>query len=56
MKKKIVKKDKFYLFDFFANCEYFEEEYNYDEPLKLPKVKKLENGDFEIEESSRISR
>lgn len=50
--EKNVKKDKFYLFDFFANCEYFEEEYNYDEPLKLPKVKKLENGDFEIEESS----
>jgi type I restriction enzyme R subunit len=25
------------LFDFFANCEYFEEEFNYDEVLKLPK-------------------
>jgi type I restriction enzyme R subunit len=25
------------LFDFFANCEYFEEDYNYDEVLKLPK-------------------
>lgn len=24
------------LFDFFANCEYFEEEFNYDEVLKLP--------------------
>ena len=23
-------------FDFFANCEYFEEEFNYDEVLKLP--------------------
>lgn len=30
-------KDKFKLFDFFANCEYFEEKYNYDEILKLPK-------------------
>lgn len=31
-----VKKDKFKLFDFFANCEYFEEKFNYDEVLKLP--------------------
>jgi type I restriction enzyme, R subunit len=30
-------KKTFKLFDFFANCEYFEEEYNYDEVLKLPK-------------------
>jgi type I restriction enzyme, R subunit len=27
----------FKLFDFFANCEYFEEEYNYDQVRKLPK-------------------
>ena len=25
------------LFDFFANCEYFEEEFNYDEELNLPR-------------------
>ncbi len=31
------KKTAFKLFDFFANCEYFEEEFNYDEVLKLPK-------------------
>lgn len=31
-----AKKDKFKLFDFFANCEYFEEKFNYDEGLKLP--------------------
>jgi len=31
-----IEKDKFKLFDFFANCEYFEEHYNYDEVLKLP--------------------
>lgn len=31
-----VEKDKFKLFDFFANCEYFEEKFNYDEVLKLP--------------------
>lgn len=31
-----VKKDGYKLFDFFANCEYFEEKYNYDEILTLP--------------------
>lgn len=40
-------KTAFKLFDFFANCEYFETEFNYDEVLKLPppqgKVK--EGGD-----------
>ncbi|MFO0508331.1 MAG: DEAD/DEAH box helicase family protein, partial [bacterium] len=30
-------KESFKLFDFFANCEYFEEKFNYDEKLKLPK-------------------
>ncbi|MDY0079051.1 MAG: DEAD/DEAH box helicase family protein [Ignavibacteriaceae bacterium] len=30
-------KKVFKLFDFFANCEYFEEKFNYDEILKLPK-------------------
>ena len=33
------KKTAFKLFDFFANCEYFEEEFNYDEVLKLPPPK-----------------
>ena len=28
------RKTAFKLFDFFANCEYFEEEFNYDEVLK----------------------
>ncbi len=32
-----VQKTAFRLFDFFANCEYFEEKYQYDEELKLPK-------------------
>lgn len=32
-----VEKLNFKLFDFFANCEYFETEYNYDEVLKLPR-------------------
>jgi type I restriction enzyme R subunit len=38
--KEIVKephKTTYKLFDFFANCEYFEEEFNYDEVLKLPR-------------------
>ena len=32
-------KSAFKLFDFFANCEYFEEEFNYDEVLKLPRAR-----------------
>lgn len=32
-----AKKDGFALFDFFANCEYFEEEFDYDKKLELPK-------------------
>ena len=31
-----VQKDNFKLFDFFANCEYFEEKYDYDEIITLP--------------------
>ncbi|MBA4137565.1 MAG: restriction endonuclease subunit R [Opitutus sp.] len=38
-------KKAFKLFDFFANCEYFEEEFNYDEVLKLPKPKTPGGGD-----------
>ena len=40
-------KTAFKLFDFFANCEYFEEEFNYDEVLNLPppKGKGSEGGD-----------
>jgi type I restriction enzyme R subunit len=39
LKAQIGKQDKtqFKLFDFFANCEYFEEKFNYDEVLKLPR-------------------
>jgi type I restriction enzyme, R subunit len=38
------KKKTFKLFDFFANCEYFEESYNYDEVIKLPKPGKSRTG------------
>jgi type I restriction enzyme R subunit len=31
------RKTAFKLFDFFANCEYFEEEFDYDQVIKLPK-------------------
>jgi type I restriction enzyme R subunit len=32
----LLKKSKFKLFDFFANCEFFEEKFDYDEVIKLP--------------------
>ncbi len=32
----IEQKDKFKFFDYFASCEYFEKEFNYDEKIKLP--------------------
>ncbi len=32
-----IQKDKFKFFDFFATCEYFENEFDYDEKIKLPK-------------------
>jgi type I restriction enzyme R subunit len=35
-------KQHYKLFDFFANCEYFEEKFNYDEVLKLPKHGEIE--------------
>lgn len=39
------KKKNFKLFDFFANCEYFEEEFDYDEVLALPKLQGAEGGE-----------
>jgi type I restriction enzyme R subunit len=38
-----IDKATFKLFDFFATCEYFEEKYQYDQVLKLPK--NVEQGD-----------
>lgn len=42
--EEIVRHEKeiFKLFDFFANCEYFEDKFDYDEKLKLPQPKKGE--------------
>lgn len=36
----VISKEKFKFFDFFATCEYFEKEFNYDEKIKLPTIKK----------------
>jgi len=43
-----VEKETFKLFDFFGNCEYFEEKYNYDEILKLPQRTKKGKIDIEM--------
>ena len=39
MKLEVANPEKtaFKLFDFFANCEYFEEKFDYDQVLKLPR-------------------
>lgn len=37
-------KEAFKLFDFFANCEYFEETFNYDEVLVLPRPSRKGEG------------
>jgi type I restriction enzyme R subunit len=38
------RKKAFKLFDFFANCEYFEEDYDYDQVIDLPKPKPNVHG------------
>ena len=38
-------KASFKFFDFFANCEYFEEKFDYDEILKLPQLQKGTDGE-----------
>jgi len=38
-------KENFKLFDFFANCEYFEEKFDYDEILQLPVKQKGAGGE-----------
>ncbi len=42
--QRTAKKDAFALFDFFANCEYFEEDFDYDQKLSLPKGPPEEGG------------
>ena len=40
MEESKTDKESFKVFDFFANFEYFEEKFNYDEELKIPKIGK----------------
>jgi len=62
---KDCKKERYKLFDFFANCEYFEEKFNYDEVLKMPVLSSRSNGGgeqppipipFEYKENDAISK
>lgn len=47
LKSQITEADKklYKMFDFFANCEYFEERFNYDEVIKLPKPSQPKGGE-----------
>ncbi|GIX42871.1 MAG: type I restriction-modification system restriction subunit [Leptospiraceae bacterium] len=44
-----IEKKYFKLFDFFANCEYFEEKFQYDQVLKLPIIRDRYRQTEEIE-------
>jgi type I restriction enzyme R subunit len=63
--KNSVNKETYLLFDFFANCEYFEDKYDYDQILKLPKKSKgtgegdprpVVHDDFEYSGKDKISQ
>ncbi len=43
-----LEKEKYKIFDYFANFEYFEEKYNYDEVLKLPAFGKTKKPTEEL--------
>ncbi len=47
MKESVKEPEKtcYKLFDFFANCEYFEEKFNYDEVIKLPRPRTGTGGE-----------
>jgi len=45
-------KEHFKFFDFFATCEYFENEFKYDEKIKIPKIKKIKETDTTGKDSS----
>src|SRR5258708_9323826 len=47
-----AKKATFKLFDFFANCEYFEEKFNYDEVLQLPVLPIRSSHEPEVQQIS----
>ena len=48
-------KTTFKLFDFFANCEYFETEFNYDQVLKLPVQGNRNNDDPKPDDPSPLA-
>jgi type I restriction enzyme R subunit len=55
-----IPKDKFKFFDFFATCEYFEKEFDYDEKIPLPRIGDLikdfvEIKDFEFTDDNENS-
>lgn len=61
-----INKERFKFFDFFATCEYFENEFPYDEKIKLPKIKQVSEtessdgnvtqGEFVDEAGNKIFR
>lgn len=57
LKREVTQPQKtaFKLFDFFANCEYFENEFNYDEILTLPRLQGKDDGDGDARMTSLIS-
>lgn len=62
----VIDKERFKFFDFFATCEYFENEFPYDEKIKLPKIKLVsssadgsndgDQGEFVDEDGKKIFR
>jgi type I restriction enzyme R subunit len=40
----MIEKTHYKFFDFFATCEYFENEFDYDEKIKLPKASSMVDG------------
>ncbi len=49
----IEQKTKFKFFDFFASCEYFEKEFDYDEKIKLPKISLKQPSEQSEQESDQ---
>jgi len=61
----VIDKERFKFFDFFATCEYFENEFPYDEKIKLPKITQVTDtdptstsgqGEFVDEDGKKIFR
>ena len=52
LKEQVAEPEKtaFKLFDFFGNCDYFEEDFDYDEKLDLPPIRPRKDGGDDTEE------